>query len=77
MPATLSFEIVASIPWRRFFNGLLGAGGLRVHTWRDANVLYEVSMHLTLIIKSYSVSRFSAVVTVPHQIAGSGKAKMR
>jgi predicted aconitase len=51
--------------------------GLRVDTWRDANVLDKVSIHLTLIIKSYRVSRFSAVVTVPHQIAGSRKAKMR
>jgi hypothetical protein len=36
-----------------------------------------MSIHLTLIIKSYGVSRFSAVVTVPHQIASSRKAKMR
>jgi len=40
-------------------------------------MLYEVSIHLTLIIKSYGVGRFSAVVTAPHQIAGSRKAKMR
>jgi hypothetical protein len=51
--------------------------GLRVHTWRDANVIHKVSIHLTLIIKAYGVSRFSAVVAVPHQIAGSRKAKMR
>jgi len=40
-------------------------------------MLYKVSIHLTLIIKTYGVSGFSAVVTVPHQIAGSRKAKMR
>jgi hypothetical protein len=51
--------------------------GLRVHAWRDANVIHEVSIHLTLIIKSHGVRRFSAVVTVPHQIAGSRKAKKR
>jgi NAD(P)-dependent dehydrogenase (short-subunit alcohol dehydrogenase family) len=32
-------------------------------------VIHKVSIHLTLIIKAYGVSRFSAVVTVPHQIA--------
>ena len=45
----------------------LGAGGLRVHTWRDANVIHKVSIHLTLIVKAYGVSRFTAVVTVPDQ----------
>jgi len=50
---------------------------MRVHTWRDANVIHKVSIHLTLIIKAHGVSRFSAAMTVPHQIAGSRKAKMR
>ncbi|MEO7037236.1 MAG: hypothetical protein ABI548_24995 [Polyangiaceae bacterium] len=40
-------------------------------------MLDKVSIHLTLIVESYGVSRFSAVVTVPHQIAGSRKTKMR
>jgi hypothetical protein len=40
-------------------------------------VLDEVPIHLALIIKSYGVSRFSAVMTVPHQIAGSSETKIR
>lgn len=40
-------------------------------------MLDEVSVHLTLIIKSYGVSRFSAVVAVPHQIASSREAEIR
>ena len=50
--------------------------GLYVTSWRDPIVLEEVSIHLTLIIETDGVSRFSTAVAVPQELACQPQAKV-